>query len=841
MPSILIIFSLLTGCPQQTEEEEDIEEKPTLLLSSFPVCTEMILPKHDFDQAELDPTYLPLEVRINGVSGREASELTTVISFEPERPAACLQSSVIDESGEIQDLRCRSNQSATLQFSGSRRVSDAFYCTGTGRFLVKAKTTLADEERTVIESNPLEITCLPAEVFDEACESIAEPELDMEVPDMEVGDMDLSDMGPPPIAPASWAIVFEPEQDAVTDLSVQASSSMYPKNASYVFSVVDEQGRAIPSVPVTFYLDWSAGGGAQYQACRLTCDEISDANSCSDHPACDWIAELEGLDASVATEDDDMGLDAGVDDMSQGDCGVKEDYTGDQRCAEDSERCESNYCLPDTISGLPLAIEPLNAVTNLDGQVTVGIVTSRDPGIYSVRAVAKFNNNTQEAHSPNITVWHQIPSQENISFRCKSPVVAGFFRRYTPNVTGGTDPLGYLNYQRPASECDFQTADRFTGRIPGVPVFFMSESGTITQSVTSDEEGNSTAVWHVGGQSPVDVDPIPGESVPTDDDAVEGHNMRDGLVRLIAFTQGEARFIDFHAPSGNADSALSGDRIYTPQFDIVPPHPEPYLDNNDNGKWDAGEPYHDTNRNRNWDADVFGRPNTQLEELACFEQWFNERLANPTGAEDISTRFSCDSLSDIDFTDLVANNPDNLQTTIWVSTTVLSVGMPQEQERETTVNCRGATCSLTPICDGATPGLDVYLAPSGAVDIKFAPRDDNHNCVGLEGVDMSVTLAGQSESLSPVRPLISAMEINSRRLDLDTNQSIMPEECYDRLQPTIPTANDYNFALSFNPSPDAPPFSIARAEITLRIPSYRLGDVMNVSRKRVVTIGLCKQ
>ena len=70
MPSILIVFSLLTGCPQQVEEEEEMEEKPTLLLSSFPVCTEMILPKHDLDQSEIDPVYLPLEVRLNGVSGR---------------------------------------------------------------------------------------------------------------------------------------------------------------------------------------------------------------------------------------------------------------------------------------------------------------------------------------------------------------------------------------------------------------------------------------------------------------------------------------------------------------------------------------------------------------------------------------------------------------------------------------------------------------------------------------------------------------------------------------------------------------------------------------------------
>ena len=75
--------------------------------------------------------------------------------------------------------------------------------------------------------------------------------------DMEVIDMDLSDMGEEIVRPASWSIVFESSQDPVTDLSVQASTSPYPKNANYQFSVIDQSGAPISDVPVKFFLDWS--------------------------------------------------------------------------------------------------------------------------------------------------------------------------------------------------------------------------------------------------------------------------------------------------------------------------------------------------------------------------------------------------------------------------------------------------------------------------------------------------------------------------------------------------------------------------------------------------------
>ena len=114
---------------------------------------------------------------------------------------------------------------------------------------------------------------------------------------MDVTDMGMPDMATPSIVPASWVIAFDPDQSAVTNLSVQASSSPYPKNASYLFSVTDEQGRPIPDVPVTFYLDWSMIAGAGYDACLPTCEDVPTLGACQDHPFpkpfCDFFNEID--------------------------------------------------------------------------------------------------------------------------------------------------------------------------------------------------------------------------------------------------------------------------------------------------------------------------------------------------------------------------------------------------------------------------------------------------------------------------------------------------------------------------------------------------------------------
>ena len=150
----------------------DSDSKPSLILSSAPVCTEQILPAVDVRADNAEPIYMPLELRMTGISGSEASQLTTKLSFDPPVSRACFLSAVTDnESGEITSLQCTSASSDELTFTGGRTF-DAFYCTNTGRFSVKAKTTLNDEDGTVIESNSIEIECQKAEDFEENCERV---------------------------------------------------------------------------------------------------------------------------------------------------------------------------------------------------------------------------------------------------------------------------------------------------------------------------------------------------------------------------------------------------------------------------------------------------------------------------------------------------------------------------------------------------------------------------------------------------------------------------------------------------------------------------------------------
>ena len=137
----------------------------------------------------------------------------------------------------------------------------------------------------------------------------------------------------------------------------------------------------------------------------------------------------------------------------------------------------------------------------------------------------------------------------------------------------------------------------------------MSEAGNINQSVMSDEDGVALAQWHTGGRSPVDVEPYiwsvpfidangngrcdPEEAIiPTGQDLTGSYvggcggaiyeankelfypeqtgelpikvNPRDGLVRIVGFTQGEARFIDL------GEDLESDDGLYNPNQDLVP-------------------------------------------------------------------------------------------------------------------------------------------------------------------------------------------------------------------------------------------------------------------------------
>jgi hypothetical protein len=884
----------LLGCPEKPSDDPISETEPSLILSSASPCTEQILPAINVREEGAMPIYMPLEVRVGGITGSQASELNTKLSFDPPVAKACFLSAVSDESGEVQSLQCMSPTSGQLSFTGGRTF-DAFYCTDTGRFAVQAKTTLDDD--TVIESNVIEITCLPSNIFEENCEMVGEEEVDMGI-DMEV-DMDLIDMGPEAIAPASWSIVFASDQEPTIDLSVQSSASPYPKNATYRFNVIDQSGAPLDDVPVKFYLDWSPLEG--YPQCESNCSVETAQESCDARSTCRWDIVVNEEGAGDEGAGDEGAGDEGAGDEGEpivGVCSSDPMSAGiDERCAARTDRCEANLCLPPDLSALPLAIEPLEVRTAPDGIASVSVVTSTSPGVYSLKAVATYNGREQEAHTPSLTIWHQIPAQEHINLKCQAPVVAGYSRRTAPNSDLGTDDLGYVNYQRVGADCRFQVADRFAGRVATAPVFYMSEAGNITQSVMSDEEGVALAQWHTGGRSPIDVEPSiwsmpfidangnnscdPDEAVIPLDQNLTGTyiggcggalyenrtefyypenlgelplvaNPRDGLVRIVGFTQGEARFIDL-----GEDLDGDGDGLYQSDQDIVPPHNEPYIDANDNGRFDQGEEdYQDVNRNGVWDADVFGRDETEIAELKCVERAipYINRDVNPNIPEcDIANKD--DLINAID--DLKDQNPSSLQATIWTSLNILSVGLPR-LDNALSLKCSqlGDACrdtvDATYPCTNAAQGLPLYLNLTrpdhfGSVVVSFTPSDDNLNCLGVVDVSYQIKPEGLAETELSMSSFVPPTLLNARSFQPGQSHTPLLEDCFDSFRPMVPSAESYHWLISGqglppeeNEDDGTPTFSIATFETQVIYPDHSVMNDSSVTYTLFKQIGVCR-
>lgn len=866
----------LSGCPQRPTEEPQPDLEPSLVMSSTPVCSELILPKTDLTQEGAEPTFLPIEVRFNGVSGSIASQYSVKLTLDPDRTAGCLLSSVEDESGQISSYRCETTQSAPLSFVGGRAY-DNFYCTGLGPFSITATVEFGDEEKEIITSNSLEVVCLAADVFENNCERPEEPMPDMDVlPDMDmlsdmevIPDMDLPDV------PAAWSIVFTPDQEAELNLSVQGSNSAYPKNGTYQFSVLDERGQGIRNVPVKFFLDWSPL--EEYDLCDPLCTELSDQESCEGQNTCEWVemapeeagADGAGADgAGQAAGEVNAGDDAGAEARPLvGACQRNGMTAGrDERCSGRTDRCQANICLPSDLSSLPVAIEPMRVRTDATGTAQVSLVTSDQPGVFSVRAEAEFEGRIQVAHTPNFTIFHQIPSQREVSLRCTSPVIAGFAHRYAPDINRGTDSQGYLQYQRESTDCFFQAADRFSGRVSDFPVFFMSEAGNITQATASNEMDVAIGTLSVGGRSPFDVEPITWalpnspqtdltcQSIPLVNQPGEGcgleetrlisvqnpatgspaeltFNPTDGLIRVIAHTQGEARFIDY-----DSDPDGDGDGLYNPDQDLVPAHPEPFVDANDNGEFDSGEYYHDVNRDGQWNADVFGREEEDLEILRCLEDTL-ARLSQGLAPNNQN----CVVPDDIE--SLARDNPASLQATIWTSTNVLSVGLPWEDRSDAYIaQCLNGDCG-----QGATPGnfacdplgqADFYLAAGGILEFAFNPKDEQHNCVGLEGVSIKFDVEGM-QFLSATPNL--QRTFNQTGVIPGTTISPRPEECFDRGRPRIPKSHTYKFAIMGDAiASDQPDFKVGVVKVTLTVPDYQVGDGQPINFVYTKTVGVCQ-
>jgi len=125
--------------------------------------------------------------------------------------------------------------------------------------------------------------------------------------------------------------------------------------------------------------------------------------------------------------------------------------------------------------------------------------------------------------------------------------------------------------------------------VESIDVFYLAEAGTLA---TINGETDYNVVYSVqGGHSePLDVPPVSSEPVRTGS-LGEEYNPRDGVVTLVAITQGTESWTDI-----NGNGVRDSNEPYEPTV-------EPFLDANDNGDYDPGEEYFDTNGDGEWTGD----------------------------------------------------------------------------------------------------------------------------------------------------------------------------------------------------------------------------------------------
>jgi len=901
---------LLTACPDNGSSSQEPQE-PQITVSTALPCVEPILPTFSSDVDE-SPTIGTVEVAVTGISAGDSNGLEVKLFYEDMRVVGCFLSSLNTEGGEV-NYRCDTLESSALELS-ARRAYDSVYCLNRGKMNIYAEITLPDG--TYKRSEPAEVLCIDAESFESSCTPVGVPEPEMNL-DMgaDMGlDMGSNDMSIPQ-GPTQWSIRYS-SPDSPSALSVQGSVNEAPNVGRYQFKVVDQNDEPLSNVPVRFFLNWSALD--DYPLCDLKCSELTDASDCDAREACVWDLSLrqqpppspegggdgaEGGAEGGAEQGGDSGgtsggssggaSGGGVMAPTVGACRVTDDWRGDERCEDLEDRCEANFCLSrDDVGPLPVAIDPLNALTNRSGVASVSLVAQREPGVFSVRAEATIDGRVQIANTPNITILHEIATQQSMSLQCIPSIINAFSTHDIPNDrTASTNGIKLYQFAEPISSCTLQLGDRFSGPISGSSVFFLSESGTITQSTLTDELGRATGQLINSAPAPTDVDPqrwAPPFVVPEGNpnvcqdayslsgscDEIEEPerrlvwtepltgapnqmtlNPRDGLTRVVAFTQGEASFIDILDPGLDTELNIVG--LYQPDFDFVPLHSEPFVDANDNGAWDVGERFFDANRNGAWDLDVFGREEL-AESLRCAESSLKAISARTDASPSalpgcnslvgtISTEDQLDTLIEA----LADDNPPNLNAYIWSSTQLLLVGLPIDVDTgvrprcpEGALNCvRGQEYANDFVCGPLPAGAQLALdasSDSARFELAVELTDGHKNCLGLDAV---YTISGEGliesgvSSTDPLRE--SALpwggfspSYESCFVDFLTyvpyGQRFVSGALAPYVAPTDPTDQS-----------EVPRWSAARLDLSVTVPDYRVSAEGTMSYQYQVNVAVC--
>jgi hypothetical protein len=256
--------------------------------------------------------------------------------------------------------------------------------------------------------------------------------------------------------------------------------------------------------------------------------------------------------------------------------------------------------------------------TDANGQVVVPLVSGTAAGVLSVTASARLAGTTISGEAVNVAVVGAKANGAHFFVECTPKNVPAMIADHTCLTTF---------YTGGDVTCTAFLADRYDNVLgTAVQTTFMSEAGAagppvstlaFDPSTTTDQTaGLGFAVDSIalaGYPLPSDVPPVAGEpsvDIAADPCGTAGfgtartHNVRDGLVTIIALARGEEGFVDTNGNGvydGPNAPALAGTPFATsgePFVDL----PEPFVDSNDNGVRDPGEPFVDLNGNGAWDG-----------------------------------------------------------------------------------------------------------------------------------------------------------------------------------------------------------------------------------------------
>jgi len=599
--------------------------------------------------AGTDPGASNMEIR----NGTEVTIIQT--SNNPDAPQVVAFVSAFDlarQQTNILEAVQQATESKGVSFVGGGAV-DRVFCVSGGTATIEASIPSYAGGGgfvgavTTPQAQRFQIRCVSADIYEQQCGNTPPP--DAEVLDAGPSDMgvpvdagDVGDGGTPP--PSLWSVKYVPPADAENLRIGIRNSGLGRRDNTELSFVVAELERPLPDVLVKFILD------------DITQPGVS----------------ISGGNASLFEADNEVVV-----------------------------------------------------RTTGDGTVRVRLIAGGSPGLAAVRAVAlrydasdlrgcaatDYNclfqaycgrglsridqaSECEQDRSQVVTIEAGIPSGRNLHLVCETPILPAFTVR---ERVRGLDNWGLSNED--GGPCFIQVADRVSGRVKeGTGVFFLTEAGTMDEVGFTDEAGRAQSIMRIGRDAPRDVPAIEYEQMagfPRN-----GHNPRDGLVRLVAFTRGEEAFFD--ANGDNVYNEADGD-YQEPGQDL----PEPFVDANDNGTWDDNERFQDSNNNGVWDdANGIWDASTDI--------WTS------TAVLWVGDLFSCN-----DDTGAASSSPDCNDAEL----------IPDGRKFPVVAFECGEGCSTNQALNPLCPPAPFYLDPGqgGSIELTAAFFDINGNCLNGRG------------------------------------------------------------------------------------------------------------